>query len=159
MKKYKLIPKIILWVLLLLGLAAVGLFFFGPDSKDSIDVAGESLSVPQFTDVLLYWNYALVSILVLVTLGFVIYKLVQTFRVDVKRGLTAIGVVIAAVGLCVLCWFLGSPEEVKILGYEGADNVGNMARLTDAIMYLVYILVGGTIVALVGGAVYTKFKK
>jgi hypothetical protein len=68
-------------------------------------------------------------------------------------------VVLGAVALCALCWFLGSPEKVEILGYEGADNVGNMARMSDAIMYLVYILTASTVVALLWGVIYTKVKK
>jgi hypothetical protein len=85
--------------------------------------------------------------------------LVETFKVDPKRGITSVLVVVAAVGLCALCWFLGSPEKIDILGYEGTDNVGNMARMSDAIMYLVYILTISTVAALVWGVIYTKIKK
>jgi hypothetical protein len=48
---------------------------------------------------------------------------------------------------------------MEIVGYEGTDNVGNMARMSDAIMYLVYILVGSTVAALIWGVIYTKTKK
>ena len=78
------------------------------------------------------------------------------WRLGWKKGLI---VVLAAAGLIALCWFLGSPEKVEILGYEGTDNVGNMARMSDAIMYLVYILTASTVVALVWGVIYTKIKK
>jgi hypothetical protein len=54
---------------------------------------------------------------------------------------------------------MGSDAKVDIIGYEGTENVGFMARLTDAIMYLTYILTGATIVTLVFGAVYSKIKK
>ena len=101
----------------------------------------------------------LVALVILVTFGFVIAKLVETFKVDPKRGLTSVGVVLAAVALCVICWVLGSPEKVEILGYEGTDNVGAMARMSDAIMYLVYILTASTVAALVWGVIYTKVKK
>ena len=100
-----------------------------------------------------------ICVVILVTFGFVIAKLVETFKVDAKRGLVSVGVVLAAVALCALCWFLGSPEKIEILGYEGTDNVGNMARMSDAIMYLVYILTASTVVALVWGVIYTKVKK
>ena len=110
-------------------------------------------------NVLLYWIYALVVLVILVTFGFVLAKLVETFKVDPKRGLVSVAVVLGAVALCALCWFLGSPEKVEILGYEGTDNVGNMARMSDAIMYLVYILTASTVAALVWGVIYTKVKK
>ena len=158
MKNYKLVPKVTLWVLMLVGIVATAMFFFG-GSEGSLEVAGDFLDIPKFTNVLLYWIYALVALVILVTFGFVIAKLVETFKVDPKRGLTSVGVVLGAIALCVLCWFLGSPEEVEILGYEGTDNVGAMARMSDAIMYLVYILTASTIVALIWGVIYTRVKK
>ena len=158
MKNYKLFPKVTLWVLMVVGIVAPALFFLG-GSEGSLEVAGDFLDIPKFTNVLLYWIYALVVLVILVTFGFVIAKLVETFKVDPKRGLVSVGVVLAAVALCALCWFLGSPEKVEILGYEGTDNVGNMARMSDAIMYLVYILTASTVAALVWGVIYTKVKK
>ena len=158
MKNYKLFPKVTLWVLMVVGIIATAMFFLG-GSEGSLEVAGDFLDIPKFTNVLLYWIYALVVLVILVTFGFVIAKLVETFKVDPKRGLTSVGVVLGAIALCVLCWFLGSPEEVEILGYEGTDNVGAMARMSDAIMYLVYILTASTIVALIWGVIYTRVKK
>ena len=158
MKNYKLFPKVTLWVLMVVGIIATALFFLG-GSEGSLEVAGDFLDIPKFTNVLLYWIYALVVLVILVTFGFVLAKLVETFKVDPKRGLMSVVVVLGAVALCALCWFLGSPEKVEILGYEGTDNVGNMARMSDAIMYLVYILTASTVVALVWGVIYTKVKK
>ena len=143
---------------MVVGIIATAMFFLG-GSEGSLEVAGDFLDIPKFTNVLLYWIYALVVLVILATFGFVIAKLVETFKVDPKRGLTSVLVVLAAVALCALCWFLGSPEKIEILGYEGTDNVGNMARLSDAIMYLVYILTASTVAALIWGVVYTKIKK
>ena len=158
MKNYKLFPTVTIWTLLLVGIAVIAMFFAG-GSEGSLEVAGDYLDIPKFTDLLLYWNYVLVLLVILATFGFVIAKLISTFKVDAKRGLLSIGVVLAAVGLCALCWYLGSPEKIEIIGYEGTDNVGTMARMTDAIMYLVYILAGATVASLAWGVLYTKFKK
>ena len=158
MKNYKLFPKVTLLVLMLVGIVATALFFLG-GSEGSLEVAGDFLDIPKFTNVLLYWIYVLVALVILATFGFVIAKLVETFKVDPKAGIRAVVVVIAAIALCALCWVLGSPEKIEILGYEGTDNVGNMARMSDAIMYLVYILTASTVAALVWGVIYTKVKK
>ena len=158
MKNYKLFPKVTLLVLMLVGIVATALFFLG-GSEGSLEVAGDFLDIPKFTNVLLYWIYVLVALVILATFGFVIAKLVETFKVDPKAGIRTVVVVIAAIALCALCWVLGSPEKVEILGYEGTDNVGNMARMSDAIMYLVYILTASTVAALVWGVIYTKVKK
>ena len=158
MKNYKLVPKVTVWVLMLVGILAAVMFFVG-GSEGSLEVAGDFLNIPKYTDLLLYWNYVLVAVVILATFGFVLAKLVETFKVDPKKGLTSVGVVLAAVAVCALCWFLGSPEKIEILGYEGTDNVGPMAQMTDAIMYLVYILIVATVAALAWGVVYTKVKK
>ena len=140
------------------GIIASVMFFVG-GSEGSLEVAGDFLDIPKFTDLLLYWNYVLVALVIIATFGFVIAKLVETFKVDAKKGIVSVGVVLGAIALCAVCWFLGSPEKIEILGYEGTDNVGPMAQMTDAIMYLVYILVAATVAALVWGVVYTKVKK
>ena len=143
---------------MVVGIIATALFFLG-GSEGSLEVAGDFLDIPKFTNVLLYWIYALVVLVILATFGFVLAKLVETFKVDPKRGISSVAVVLGAVALVALCWFLGSPEKIEILGYEGTDNVGNMARMSDAIMYLVYILTASTVAALVWGVIYTKVKK
>ena len=143
---------------MVVGIVATALFFLG-GSEGSLEVAGDFLDIPKFTNALLFWIYALVVLVILVTFGFVIAKLVETFKVDPKKGLVSVGVVLGAVALCALCWVLGSPEKIEIIGYEGTDNVGNMARMSDAIMYLVYILTASTVAALVWGVIYTRVKK
>ena len=158
MKNYKLFPKVTLWILLALGIIASVMFYVG-GSAGSLEVAGDFLDIPKFTDMFLTWIYLLVAMVVLVTFGFVIAKFVETYKVDKKKAVTSLGVIVAGVLLCVLCWVLGSPEKMEIIGYEGTDNVGNMARMADAIMYLVYILTAATVVSLVWGVIYTKVKK
>ena len=91
---------------MLVGIVATALFFLG-GSEGSLEVAGDFLDIPKFTNVLLYWIYALVVLVILATFGFVLAKLVETFKVDPKRGLTSVLVVLGAVALCALCWFLG----------------------------------------------------
>ena len=76
-----------------------------------------------------------------------------------KRAMNQLCIVLGFVALIVICWLLGSPEKVQIIGYEGTDNVGNMARLSDACLYLTYILTLGTLITLVWGVIYTKTKK
>jgi hypothetical protein len=54
---------------------------------------------------------------------------------------------------------MGSPEEMHIVGYEGTDNVGAMARMTDACLYLTYILLSATVLTMICGYCYTKLVK
>lgn len=155
MKNYKMIPKVALWGLMGLGIIFSVLFYIG-GSEGSLEVAGDFLNIPYFTNLFLTWNYILVFLVVLVTLGVVIWEFAKTYKVDKKKAMKGLYVVLGAIVLVLVCWYLGSPEELKIIGYEGTDNVGSMAQLTDACIYLTYILVLATIVAMVWGIIYTK---
>lgn len=155
MKNYKLLPKITLWVLMLLGIVATIMFFAG-GSNGSLEVAGDFLDIPRFTDLFLIWSYILLGIVILVTLGVVITEFVKNCKYDKRKAIRTSVVVLGFIALVLVCWFLGSPEKVNIIGYEGTDNVGAMAQMSDAIIYLCYILFAATICTLIWGVIYTK---
>ena len=141
--RYKLIPKITLWILLALGILVSVMFYVG-GSEGSLEVAGDFLDIPKYTNMMLVWNYILLGIVCLV---------------NTKKSLRQLCVVVAFVVLVIVCWSLGSAEEVHIIGYEGTDNVGAMARLSDACLYMSYILLCGTLCAMIFGYCYTKLLK
>ncbi len=155
MKNYKLLPKITLWVLMLLGIVATIMFFAG-GSNGSLEVAGDFLDIPRFTDLFLIWSYILLGIVILVTLGVVITEFVKNCKYDKRKAIRTSVVVLGFIALVLVCWFLGSPEKVNIIGYEGTDNVGAMAQMSDAIIYLCYILFAATICTLIWGVFYSK---
>ncbi len=158
MKNYKLIPKITLLILLAVSVVFTVMFFAG-GSNGSLEVAGDFLDIPRFTELLLDWTYILVGIVCLVTLGVVIWEFIKNCKYNKPKAVRSLVTVIGFVVLMLICWFLGSPEKLEIIGYEGTDNVGFMAQMTDALLYLTYILTAATICALIGGVIYTKCKK
>ena len=155
MKNYKLIPKITLWSLLALGIVAIAMFFLG-GSNGSLEVAGDFLDIPRFTDLFLIWNYILFGIVVLITLGVVIVEFCKNWKDDRRKAITTLCVVIGFIALACVCWFLGSPEKINIIGYEGTDNQGFWAQLSDAVIFACYFLVTATIVAMIWGYIHTK---
>ncbi len=158
MKNYKLIPKITLWTLLALGIAVIAAFFLG-GNNGSMEVAGDFLDIPKFSDLFLTWIYILLGLAVLITLCVLVVKLAGDFKYNPKKAIQSLCVVVGAVVLCLICWFMGSPEELHIIGYEGTDNVGFWAQMADAVMYLVYILFAATIVTVVVGACISRSRK
>ena len=52
------IPKVTLWSLLALGIVFIALFFLG-GSNGSLEVAGDFLDIPRFTNAFLIWVYIL----------------------------------------------------------------------------------------------------
>lgn len=155
MKNYKLIPKITLWTLLALGIVFILMFFLG-GSAGTLEVAGDFLDIPRFTDLFLVWNYILFGIVVLITLGVVVVEFCNNWKNDRRKALTTLGVVIGFIVLACICWFLGSPEKIDIIGYEGTDNEGFWAQLSDAVIYGCYTLVFATICAMIWGFIHTK---
>lgn len=159
MQKYKLISNIALITLLVLGIGCSLMFYFGGNSAESLDVAGDMLSIPAFADLFLSWNYFLVALVCCVTLCVVVWDFVKTFKVSKKSALGQLAVVVCFIALVAICWLLGSPEEVRIIGYEGEDNIGFMAQLSDSCLYLTYILTCTTILVMLWGVWYTKHVK
>jgi len=155
MKDYKRIPKITLLALMVIGVI-VSIMFYAGGSEGTLEVAGDFLNIPRFTNLFLVWNYILLALVCCITLGVVVEEFIKLYKVDKAKALRSLGVVVGFVLLILVCWFLGSPAEVKIIGYEGEDNVGNMARLSDACLYLTYILTCATLIALVWGVIHTK---
>ena len=155
MKNYKLLPKITLWSLLALGIVAIIMFFAG-GSNGSLEVAGDFLDIPRFTDLFLVWNYILFGLVVLVTLGVVVVEFAKSWKDNRRKAIAMLGVVCGFIVLACLCWFLGSPEKINIIGYEGTDNEGFWAQLSDAVIFACYILITATIGTMIWGIIHTK---
>ena len=155
MKNYKLLPKITLWSLLALGIVIIAMFFLG-GSAGTLEVAGDYLNIPRFSNVFLIWVYILLGIAVLITLGVVVVDFVDHWKNDRRKAYMTLGVVCGFVLLACLCWVLGSPEKINIIGYEGTDNQGAWAQLADAVIYACYILIAGTIGTMIWGVIHTK---
>ena len=155
MKDYKLLPKITLWSLIGLGILFIAMFFFG-GSNGSLEVAGDFLDIPRFTDAFLCWNYILFALVVLITLAVVVVDFANNWKTNRRKAYMTLGVVCGFIVLALVCWFLGIPEKVNIIGYEGTDNVGFWAQMSDAVIYACYTLVIATIGTMIWGYCYTK---
>ncbi len=157
MKNYSLIARVTLLALLLVGVV-ISIMFFAGGSAGTMEVVGDFLDIPLYTDALLNWVYILFGITILATLVAVIASFVRTFKADKKQGWKQVGIICLFAAVLLISWFLGSPDKVNILGYEGTENVGFWAQLTDAVMYSIYILTGATLCAIIWGAIYTRTK-
>ena len=155
MKDYKTLPKITLWSLLALGIVFIALFFLG-GSNGSLEVAGDFLNIPRFTNAFLIWVYILLAIVILVTLAVVVVDFVNNWKTNRRKAYMTLGVVGGFILLALICWFLGSPEKINIIGYEGTDNEGAWAQLADAVIYACYFLVLATLGTMIWGYAYTK---
>ena len=151
------LPKYTLWVLFAISLVVSGIFIFG-GSMEIEGNAGEMLSTFVHTDLFLNWTYILFALSVVITLFAAISSFITTLRKNPKKGIGTIVVLVVFALVFVVSWFLGSPEELTIVGYEGTDNVGFWAQYSDMCLWATIIFSAATILALVGSILYSKIK-
>ena len=142
------IASIVYYVLLALSVVVFVLFFcVGFGNMESLP-SGYYKS-PQYTDVLMYWMYALAAICGVCTLvGAVTAK-----GGKVDSNMPKWGVALAKVGLwlflpvLVITWFVGSTSP--IMTGTGLYEDAFWLQATDAIIYTIYVLLVVTAVALI----------
>lgn len=156
-KIINILPKITVLVLLALCVIVGAMFYLG-GSAGSMEVAGDYLEIPRFTDLFMVFAYILLGIAVLATLCSVVISFSNRWATDRKGAIKTLCAAGAFALLLVICWIAGSPEEVRILGYEGHDNVGTWAKFADATMFATYALLILTVLSILGGWLYNKIK-
>lgn len=156
----KLIEKISGLTILLLGLVSVilvALIYVGGNAE-SLTIGEDVLTVPKFTEPLIFWCYFLIALTIGITLVLTLIGFVKTMIASPAAGFKALIPIAIFVVLFVVAWSLGSSEKVSIIGYEGTDNVGFWAQFTDMIIYAIYALFIAVIATIAGSAIYTKLK-
>ena len=151
------LPKFTLLAFVVITLVIAGFFIFGGQTEVEGN-GGELLSTPVHTEMFLNWTYALFAIAVVATLVAAVFTFVTNFRKNPKKGIGTLAVLVVFALVFVVSWFLGSPEELTIVGYEGTDNVGFWAQYSDMCMYATIIFASATILALLGSTLYSKIK-
>lgn len=157
-KLAKILPKVAMYVLMAVSIVA-GVLFYTGGNIGTLDVAGDMLPIPRYTDLFMNWAFILFCIIVVVTLCAVIASFGTQLRHNPLKALKGLVPVIVFALVFVVAWFMGSPEEMKIIGYEGTENVGVWAQASDMMLYSTYILVGCVLATIAICAVYTRLKK
>ncbi len=156
----KLIEKISGITILLLGLVSVvlvALIYVGGNAE-SLTIGEDVLTVPKFTEPLIFWCYFLIGLTIGITLLLTLIGFVKTLIASPAAGLKALIPIAIFIVIFVVAWALGSSEKVSIIGYEGTDNVGFWAQFTDMIIYAIYALFIAIIATIAGSVIYTKLK-
>lgn len=156
----KIVERVSGLTVLLLGIVSVilvALIYLGGNAE-SLVIGEDSLTVPKFTDPLLYWSYLLVVLAIGITISLTIYGFVKTLMASPAAALkTLIPLILFAV-IFIVSWLLGSAEKISIIGYEGTENEGFWAKFSDMLIYSSYVLFVALLVTIVGASVYRKVK-
>jgi membrane protease YdiL (CAAX protease family) len=98
---------------------------------------GTNLAEPVNTDILIIWNYILLTIGIILALVFPLIFLLR----KPKQALRSLIIVVAAVVLVFIAYqFLASDELLNLVNYNGPDNVPTTLKIVDTGLFLTYFL-------------------
>ncbi|MDD2996619.1 MAG: hypothetical protein PHP99_10480 [Paludibacter sp.] len=150
-------PKILAYLLVILSGIFVAMIYVGGNAE-SLEVGGELLTVPKYTDTLLYWSYFLIGLIVVITLLLIVLGFVKSLVANPLSAIKSLIPLIIFILIFVVAWSLGSAEKISIIGYEGTENEGFWAQFTDMVIYASYALFAAVVLAILGARVYTSLK-
>lgn len=144
----KKILNILTIVMFVITAVLLGLFMFGGK------VPNQLYTTPVYTSTLLNWAYILFGIAIIAAIIFPIIRLFSRPKQAMKSfiGLAVVVVVV------LIAYAMADGTPMKIIGYNGPDNVPSMLILSDTIIYTMYILFAGTILASIGTEIYRRVK-
>ena len=142
------ILKIITIVMFAITLVILGMFMFGGEVPDQL------YSTPIHTGALLNWAYILFIIAIIAA---IIVPIVRLFTRPKQAMKSFIGLVALAV-VILFAYLLADGTPMQIVGYSGPDNVPSRLIFSDTIIYTMYFLFAGAIIAILATELLRKFR-
>jgi hypothetical protein len=134
----------------MIGLTAifVAMFYLGGD------LPNQPYQTPVYTDVLIQWAKALFIVCAGLSLVFPVMQLISNPKGAVKgvAGLVGLGVII------LIAYSLSDGTLLDLPGYTGFDNTPGALQFADTVLYTMYILGVGTVVAIVATEALRKLR-
>lgn len=137
-----------LYIGVLITLIVLGLFYLGGQVPAHEQLVAD-MDQPRFTDLLLYWAYALLAITVVVWVIFIIASSLKQLKESPKKTLGGFLALLGLAALLVITYVIGDGTLLNIPGYEGTDNRPPMLKMTDMWLYSMYVMFVVTILAMI----------
>ena len=140
-------PLNILMALLLAVSAVIFVMLFAGGVKDP----NAAMEEPIFTNTFIIWTYILIFGAILVTGLFEVIGIIshpqKSFRTLISLGVLVVLVLVA--------FILADDTPLKLVGYEGTDNVPSMLILSDVFIFTLYLIVSISIILVI----YTELSR
>ena len=149
--------RLTLIISIIISVIVLALFFFGGQVPEHEKI-GADMAQPAFTDILLYWMYALLVITVVVLIGFAIVDFVRGLKENPKKALRGLYALLALAALLIVTYVIGDGTLLSIPGYEGTDNVPAILKMTDMWLYSMYFMLAVTVFAIIIMPLVTRKK-
>lgn len=140
--------------LVAISVIVFALFLFGGSELDMKDN-----KVYAYTDVLIYWTYALGILSVVTVLFFVVKDFIAELAASPSGALKKIAGPIALVVLLLVTYAIGDTTPLKLNEEAQRFNAPFWLKFSDMWIYSVYVLLFLTIVAAIAGAVKSALNR
>lgn len=142
------ILKIVTIVMFAITVVILGFFIFGGEVPDQV------YTTPVYAASLLNWAYILFIIAVAAA---VIFPITRLFTRPKQAMKSFIGLAVLVV-VVLIAYAMADGTPMNIIGYTGADNVPSRLIFSDTIIYTMYILFGGAIIAIFATELLRKIR-
>ncbi|HCC17302.1 MAG: hypothetical protein A2W86_03515 [Bacteroidetes bacterium GWD2_45_23] len=140
--------RITLLIGVIISILVMALFYLGGQASASEKLIAD-MSQPKFTDIVLYWGYALLAITIVTLLAFAIVDFLKKLKESPKKALSGFLVLLAMAAMLIITFVIGDGSLLNIPGYDGADNNSSTLKLTDMWLFSSYIMLIITFLAIV----------
>lgn len=140
--------RMTLYIGIIISIVVLGLFYLGGQAPAQ-ELLVEGMSQPKFTDLLLYWTYALLVVTIVVWVLFIIFSSLQQLKDSPKKSFGGLLALLGLAALLVITYVIGDGTLLNIPGYEGTDNTPGMLKMTDMWLYSMYVMFVVTILAMI----------
>lgn len=134
--KIRKISSLFFLVSILISIVVLGIYYGGGVVDPTVEAPE-----PIYTDVLLYWLYVLLGLVLGLTVFFAVLQIVKLLKDDPKSGALSLGAIVLLVAMLLVARALGSDIPLNIPGYEGAENVPFWLKTTDMLLYSIYFMI------------------
>lgn len=149
-KLVNILPKVSLWLLMLISVGAMILVFSG----GVIDPEAE-YKEPVYVDYLLYWIGAMIGITLIITLGFGLVQFVKGMISDTKNALLSLSAILLLAAVFVVTFITSdNSQPIEILGYEGIHNQGVWLKVVSMFTNTIGIVAGVAILLMLFGGLF-----
>ena len=140
--------------LVAISVIVFALFLFGGSELDMKDN-----KVYAYTDVLIYWTYALGILSVVTVVFFVVKDFIAELAASPSAALKKIAGPIALIVLLLVTYAIGDTTPLKLNEEAQRFNAPFWLKFSDMWIYSVYVLLFLTIVAAIAGAVKSALNR
>lgn len=141
-----------LWLCTLITLI-LSIGFYSAYFANTLDADSPQISA------LLYWLFILFIVSVSTGLVFSFFYYIRYWKNNPKKAWRSIVILSLWAILLLSTWLLGDGNPLPLIGYKGSENTYVWLKITDMWLYAIYIMTGLGFLALIGGILWSYFKK